>query len=193
MPKNQITRIIGIDPYNCSFNDLHKIISKLHDGKRAKLFRFCQRCLIESDIGINEEKHVVMVRFLMALLPESLDEILNLLQSMYDRTTYEIHFTVFCYLDRVLDICKSKRVLNKILVTISEYFLIIETNTASAAWMAGDLLGDHWLTNETFKILLNSAKRARFVPGRMGALHGLQMRLENSSLNHKQIISYIMH
>mgnify|MGYP001613245091 CR=1 FL=1 len=51
------------------------------------------------------------------------------------------------------------------------------SNAAQAAWMAGNLLGDHWNLRESLPLLIQIAESARGVTGREAAVHGLSKAL----------------
>jgi hypothetical protein len=72
------------------------------------------------------------------------------------------------------------------------YLKNLKKETAAAAWMAGDLLGDHWKGKEADKILLKVVKTAASPAGRKGAIHGLSHLAEKSSKDEQSKILKVL-
>ena len=67
--------------------------------------------------------------------------------------------------------------LDSVLALVEAYLMSTNSAVASAAWMAGDLLGDHWDLRQSLPILTRLATQARYVAGRDAAIHGLSRAL----------------
>jgi hypothetical protein len=64
-----------------------------------------------------------------------------------------------------------------VLRLVEEYLCHVQRDTARAAWMAGDLLGEHWPLDQSLPSLRATAMKARYRAGREAALHGLSHAL----------------
>lgn len=112
------------------------------------------------------------MRLLVALLPETFSETEWLLKQR-TRYGYEAQFTTFCALDdQYLNVSAEQR--KRVLAMLETYLFGANTRSASAAWKAGDSLGDEMYSPQTTGILCRLAKSARCVEGRRSALHGIQ-------------------
>jgi len=164
--------------------DVPAIADRLRSFDRIEqhtLLNTCEKILSDKKISINEANRVSCVKVLISLLPLSMSTLERLLKKRKGKEAYKIHFTIFCFLDRISCLHISNKTSSLILDAISEYLHNISSETASAAWMAGDLLGDHWKSKETFSILLSAVQKGRYVAGRLGALHGLEQRLKGAT------------
>ena len=131
------------------------------------------RILSDHRVTRNDVQRVSAARVLVALLPESLPYLHRLLLDQRDRWSYEVHFSLFCFLDWALCFPTATRVPQLALAAVEEYLMKVKHQTARAAWMAGDLLGDHWRAKEAVPALVRAARAGTYVVGRLGALHGL--------------------
>jgi hypothetical protein len=143
----------------------------------------CEKILSDEKAPLNEVNRVACVKILISLLPLSMPTLERLLKKRKGKEAYEIHFTIFCFLDRVICLHVNNRTSSLILDAVSEYLHNVSSETASAAWMAGDLLGDHWKSKETFDILLSAAQNGRYVAGRLAAIYGLEQRIKGTTPN----------
>jgi hypothetical protein len=113
------------------------------------------------------------VKALVAGLPETLSLIQGFLADYSGPHSYEVQFSLFCYLDRT-DLPRRKGTRPRVLAMVRDYMLRAKRDTARAAWMAGDLLGDHWGTLEAIDTLLFVSRHAKHQAGKEAALHGLK-------------------
>jgi len=127
-----------------------------------------------------ERERVRAVKVLVALLPESWAIIQRWLRAGADPRKHEVLFTLFCFLDDVPLRPGAEALRGAVLKLIEEFLIQVRKDPKLAAWMAGDLLGDHWELQESLPILFRAAKGARFVAGRKAALHGLAHALSRT-------------
>ncbi len=146
--------------------------------ERSYLADWCEQFTVKILSG-DEELRVRVVRSLVSLLPDSLGIIETWLS---DPSLHEIHFTLFCYLDWVAKYPRFFDFKRATLHLVEAFLLNVRRNSGSAAWMAGDLLGDHWPPNESALVLAHVLKNARHVAGRRGAFHGVEMLLARQDL-----------
>jgi hypothetical protein len=172
----------GIDAALSSFGarEIHKsarAVRRLRPRERDALFRRVASSLRGPRFVTDTDRRLAAVRFLVAGLPASLPHIRTLLARRRSVWNYEVHFSLFCWLDEVQSQhrfpASSKKLDRDALFLVEEYLLVVPRRTAYAAWMAGDLLGDHWRQPDGAVILLRTLRHARFAAGRSGVIHGL--------------------
>jgi hypothetical protein len=138
---------------------------------RKKCLQFAYDSLLSGELRTRETQRVSCAKLLVAMLPDSLSHIGSLLATRRSRDDYEVHFSLFCFLDE--QGVKSTGTSKQVIDLLKDYLLSVERGVARSAWMAGDTLGDHWPPSESLPVLLGTLTRARFAAGRLGALHGL--------------------
>jgi hypothetical protein len=189
---NSIGNILLIDPYHKEVRQIADKVWGLPTETQKSVLLLAQRSLELPDIQEVEVNRVAVVKTLVALLPYSAHTIKDWLSRIGNRYTYEVHFTFFCFLDETPYLPRAKEFVLEVPLLIEKYLMQVKTNTASSAWMAGDLLGDHWLPAQSFDILVKTAKKAKYPAGREGALHGLEHLIENvGSQKRQQIVSVL--
>ena len=99
----------------------------------------------------------------------------------HGRYAGEIRFDIFCFLDQVRELAAAEEHLGFVPHLVENYLSTTRSNAGQAAWMAGDLLGDHWPAREAVPTLLRLAEHARFAAGRKSAIHGLSHAIEAST------------
>lgn len=171
-------KLLKTDPRRAAVPFLARRIAALSPSARRDLQAAASRSLRRGQ-SADEAQRVCATKVLAALLPTSLPAIRRLIASSDGPGAYEIHFSLFCALSDLKHPAKIERTLLKL---IRNYLLRAKGDRAMAAWMAGDLLGDHWPGVGAIDVLRDVALRARFRGGRAGALHGLNMSLSSSSV-----------
>ena len=167
-------------PLSGSFAEFRRAVQGLGETKKELVLRLAMLGLSERALVRDRAVRRGCVRVLAALLPTTLalvDQLLNRRSHRYD---YEVHFTLFCYLDEAREMPEAAP---RVLALTEQYLRDIDRETASAAWMAGDLLGDDWEIDSALPVLLDLAARAKYVAGRRGALHGLREILKKPELS----------
>ena len=130
----------------------------------------------------NEQPRVLMARMLVALIPGSLSLIESYLHTTnVSKETAEMQFSIFVALSELPALPIDPQLLSNVTEIVREYLLRIDTHVSQAAWMAGDLLGDHWPLSLALPVLLDASKAADHVAGREGAIHGLSHALSRTS------------
>ena len=185
-----ISQAIGFDIYGKDLDDFVESVQKLteEDTRRLlKAYRNTDTTELGRDDDAPQEARVYLIRFLVALFPRSLPLIESLLSQFKSPEDYEIHFTLFCYLDEVPYFGTASDRAH--VLRISEnYLLNVPAGTGHASWMAGDMLSDHWEASESLPVLLRAAQKARFVAGRSTSLNGLKLQLEENKLSAEEKI-----
>lgn len=148
---------------------------------RGQLLQELEQVVFLKRTELREDSRVAIARSLVALLPASLGTIAEVLKSRGDAGAYELHFSLFCFLSDHPQVQADQRLRHQLLHHIERYLESVRAATGEAAWMAGDLLGDHWPLEEALPVLLSLARSARYVAGREGALHGLAHALARAT------------
>lgn len=150
--------------------------ARLSPSKRARLASECVHLLL-TEGARDESLRIVLAKALVALLPESIPQLEQLLRPDA-KGAAEAQFSVFAFLDEAAPLLTRREDRHEVLSLVSQYLLNVSTDVARAPWMAGDLLGDHWPFEESTPLLMHAARHAHFVAGREGALHGVSHALE---------------
>lgn len=153
---------------------------RLRSVDRERIAAYCSRTLREPELQADESLRALLAKVIVAALPESLLEIEALLQAEPTGSLAEVQFSLFSFLDEVPDSWHASGESERVLELVSRYLLNVRKDVAQAAWMAGDLLGDHWPIKASLAVLEQAALNGRFVAGREGALHGLSHALERA-------------
>jgi hypothetical protein len=190
----QLSSLLSLDPYHGEFNSILAAIQPLGKEDRNRLLSICEGAFQDVSIRKDESATVACVKVIVALVPDSTNSIKKWINTSSGKYIYEVHFSLFCFLDDVPDLPNGQQFAKEIPLIIENYLMNIKTEAAHAAFMAGDLLGDHWEENEAFPILMKIAKEARYSVGRGSALWGLGQilhSLPDSDRKSKSIITLI--
>lgn len=150
-----------------------EILNRMPTRERRRLLEGMKRLLREPRYCKNEALRVGAVRILVAYIEETIADVEKFLKDFSTRWSYELHFTLFCYLD-LEDLPNSEALRSRVLRAVANYLTNARKDTARAAWMAGDLLGDHWQTEEAFEILCRIGTEGKHAAARDAAMHGLE-------------------
>jgi hypothetical protein len=98
----KISGAIGYDIYGQDIQDFLESIQGLTEDEILLLLE-AYKNLDTSELGREQEREgrVYFIRFLVALFPRSLPVIESWLSRFEKPEDYEIHFTLFCYLDDI--------------------------------------------------------------------------------------------
>jgi hypothetical protein len=179
-PVRAIGAVLDLDPYLSDVREVARRVRGVRPAQRRRLLSLCRTTLGNRRWRLRERERVGTVKTLVALAPASDRLIRTLLRRMSDRGTYEVHFTLFCFLDDLRHLPGSARVARRVPQLVARYLSNVPRESAHAAWMAGDLLGDHWPLRQAVTVLAKQATMAKFAAGRAGAIHGLAHALERA-------------
>lgn len=186
--------LLSVDPYLTYFEKLAPRFQRLNKSGRRRLLSLCERAFSELDLRKDEPTRVAAAQVIVALVPDSTDAIRRWINTRVGKDIYEVHFSLFCFLDQVPDLPGGGAFATEIPSLIEKYLLEVKSESAHAVWMAGDLLGNHWEMSEALPILVKVAKEARFATGRTSAAYGLEYILRNlpkSDPRRKSVISLL--
>ncbi len=171
---------------------VRRAVVPLSKGARLELALDAAHGLVRETGRRGESNRILLAKALVALLPVSLGAIRALMVKKPDRDTAEAQFSLFCFLDGAFDFAEGRRTAPALLEAVGTYIHAIKSNAARAAWMAGDLLGDHWPVNEALPVLLSAVRTAKHPPGREAALHGLSHALERANKRQQWAIIQVL-
>lgn len=176
----QLKDRLHIPAETASVGEIARSLAGLRVNRRVAEARAIGLLLHHSEVTQDEALRVLLAKTLVALLPNSLDVIRSILREDQAQGLAEAQFSLFCFLDHAID-GRDSPTRVAVLDLVEGYLLNVRSDEAQAAWMAGDLLGEHWPLNESLRVLNTAALNARFRAGREGALHGLSHALARSS------------
>ncbi len=189
----EIQNILSLDPYVGSFDGIHDRVRKLSHNDRRRLLALCDKIFSTTYFRGIESARVAAAKCMVALIPDSVSSIRRWVRTTTERNIREVHFSLFCFLDHVQETTEGGGFAKEIPSLVEKYLLTIKSESAHAAFMAGDLLGDHWNTPEALPVLARLAKQARFAVGRDSAVHGLARVLTRvSAPRDVQLISSLL-
>lgn len=165
--------LLGIDANKEPFEGVAQRVQHLSRVRRQALLAACQAVLTDPVGRKQESVRVSAAKALIALIPDSKETIRSFLEKRSDVASFEFHFSVFCFLDKTPNLPNAEHFTQEVPILVEQYLLNLRTETARAGWMAGEMLGEHWPEAEALPTLRRVARSARFVAGRLGALHGL--------------------
>jgi hypothetical protein len=151
-----------------------KNVRDLSISQRAKVKNFAMHVVSDPVLVRDEPLRLGSVRLIVDLLPGTFPWVEQQLSDFASPLWHENHFTIFNTWDRAdLSLKDQKRVLR----LVEDYLMKVKSQAGFAAWKAGDMLGDEWFAPETVEILERLIFSARYVAGRLGAIHGMQHAL----------------
>jgi hypothetical protein len=123
--------------------DVHVVLKALESAARQKTSALKR----ESD-------RIRFARVTVGLIPRTLRLLQKLLNERRKDLDYEVHFSLFCYLDDVLTTKALSGFAPVLLQAVIDYLRTADPKKADAVWMGTDLLSDHWLGDEGADALL---------------------------------------
>ena len=186
-----ISQVIGFDIRGKDLGEFWESIQRLSDNEILALLQAYEN-LDRKELGRDDDTgqlvRVCLIRLLVALFPRSLPLIESWLSQFKCPEDYEIHFTLFCYLNEVRHFGTASDC-GEVLRIMENYLLSVPADTGHASFMAGDMLSDHWEASESLPILLRAAQKARFISGRSTGLGALDLQLEENKLSEHEKIT----
>lgn len=185
----RIAHLVGLDPSREPVDRLEQRMAALPSSRRGKLIRLCDRVLQTETFRNKDSLRVCAAKVLVALLPESQATIHRWLQRTEGGRIREVHFSLFCFLDWTARLPRAQAIARRVPDWTERYLSEAKSGSSYAAWMAGEMLGEHWDPQEAVPVLVRIAQGGPFAAGRRGALHGLAHALGRSS---KPLARHIM-
>ena len=170
----QVKSVLSVEVPSVNMDEVLTAIDRVDDADREQLLGVCEEAFRHTWSLRDPMDRIAYARVLVALLPTSLPLVGKWLARRGSAVDYEVHFSLFCYLDWCQELPEASSVGPAILDLVSSYLVTVPADTARAAWMASDLLGDHWPASEAWPVLLDLTRRARYAAGRKAALSGIE-------------------
>ena len=188
--------VLALDPYESSVDAISGTIRRLRKKEREHVLSICKKVVNNDKIGLrrNDAIRVAAIKVIVAAAPHSAKIIQRIIRNKSDRNAYELHFTLFCFLDQLRNIPNARQLSHLMLSHVRGYLQDVKYDTARAAWMGGDLLGEHWPLEESLPVLIQVAREAKYAVGREAAVEGLEKafkRVDASSAHRRQILSLL--
>ena len=171
-------------PETVSVADLRRKLVGISVSQRRAMADMCVYLIEESRVTRDEATRVFIAKLLVSLLPYALPQFAQLLQVTPRAPLAEMQFSLLCFLDGGAATRANRHVLR----LVEHYLMSISRDIAQAAWMAGDLLGDHWDLKESLPVLTAVVFKARHPAGRMAAIHGLSHALDRGTKRDQWLI-----
>ena len=182
---------VGEDILKADYANVIAAVNQLAVEQKVAILAVCVSALSGPQPSNNEAVRIAAVRGIVALLPTSLAAIADLLSRCQNKHHYEVHFTLFCYLDWAQEMPDAFSLTEDVLLLVENYLMTVPRKTARAAWMAGDMLGEHWNEQEAVPLLMKTAQGAKYSVGRLQSVFGLAHMLDRlpvESDTHKSIL-----
>ena len=170
----RLSSVLGPVDHRTDVLELQRRVSGAGALTRQRLVEMLAGSLEDAGALATEPSRVLQARLLVALLPASITIVERLLSKVEpDSTTAELQFSLLVALEDLPDMHEGSTLVERVAPSIEGYLLQVREDSAQAAWMAGDLLGDHWPLEIALPVLLGVSRTATHVAGREGAIHGL--------------------
>lgn len=175
-----IKKLIQANLYLSPLADIKGAFSKLDGENQKTVIGLCRKMMDDKNLSSvrNKELRISVIKLIVAASSYSSELLEMLLKKEYTREQYEVLFTLFCFLDGLLDFPDSNRLCECALSFVREFLLSVRYKTGKAAWMAGELLGAHWDISASLPILFEAAQNGTYAVGREAAVHGLAEALK---------------
>ena len=164
---------LDVEARRSSVKALATALAGLDAHNRGEIIEQLALMFSESSSLADEDLRVVAVKVAIALLPQTAPLITDALERRERLNDFELHFSLFCFLDEVPSAHGASIPSFSVPRLIAEYLDSINTDAAQAASMAADLLADHWDVQEGTAVLLRILADGRSEAGRVAAVQGL--------------------
>ncbi len=169
---------IGEDILRADYPEVMAKMSPLDAQQKAAVLAVCVPALSGKESSRTRLARIAAVRAIVALLPLSLGAIADLLNRRLTKDHYEVHRTLFVYLSWTQEMPDASSLTKEVLRLVEDYLMAVPRETARAAWMAADMLGEHWDGEEAMPLLIRTAQGARYRVGRELSIMGLDNILD---------------
>jgi hypothetical protein len=190
----EMENILSLDPFKTDFKIIKIKIKLLNQKDRQRLLLICKNIFETIDLRQNSLNRISACKVAIALVPDSISLIKQYLGIKIGKSIFELHFSLFCFLDQIIAMENMEAFKITMLSIIEQYLIDIKEDYAHAAFMAGDLLGQHWDVKESTGTLIDISIKAKYVAGRTSAIHALSHilhRVPNSSPEKERIVPLI--
>jgi hypothetical protein len=173
--RDAVGEIIPVPSFAVEFPVILASVRRLAESQKTALNLLLEKWMLNIGKTVNEKDCLLAAKTLVALIPQSLPTISACLERKRPVGIYELHFSLFCFLDEVLFDKGLRQRKKEVLSLVRGYLTGVDEDHAMAAWMAGDLLGDHWTPQESVPVLCDLHAHADNAVNESAVRHGLQM------------------
>ena len=167
---------LGVQPGNQPVSEIFERLSALGSAKKQELLKRVITLLLDSTETRPDAVRIDLVKIFVGLLNTSKDALIQVLRHRRQRSDYDVHFTLFCYLDEIRGLPETQEVVDNIPAIIEAY--LMEVEMSEPASMAATALGDNWNVDEAFPALQRVLSKAKYAAGRQGAIEGLAQAVD---------------
>lgn len=192
---NLISKNFQENIYTSDIENIRKEFGKFDDKKKKSVLNLCEKMLDQKSIALhkNEKIRVSVIKVITVAWPDSAKQFNKILSRTYTKDQYELLFTIFCFVDNLLNFPNSEELCNRILLFVREFLLNVKHKTGKAAWMAGDLLGAHWNLSNSLPILCEISQTGTYIVGREAAINGLTEAWKRTTTHNKKRIRDLLY
>jgi hypothetical protein len=169
---------IGEDILQFDYREAMAKVSQLDAQQKAAVLAVCVPALSGKESSRTRLARIAAVRAIVVLLPLSLGAIADLLNRRLTKDHYEVHRTLFVYLSWTQEMPDASSLTKDVLRLVEDYLIAVPRETALAAWMAANMLGEDWDEEEAMPLLIRTAQGARYRVGRELSIMGLDNILD---------------
>jgi hypothetical protein len=160
----------------CRFGTTSEVRAKLAENPQL------DSLAVESAVNLELEQPAPNLEYLQGLgnalvasLPSSHASVKRLLSIGTPKEVYELHFAIFGALNRS-DFNELEQ--DGMEYMLAEYLREVKSTASYAAWKAGLVLGEDWLSLRTERLLKVLMRTARYPAGRLGAINGYRFIMQ---------------
>lgn len=188
---DDLNKILKEEIIDHSIKEIYHQLNATDKKQRTKLLNDLISFINTNSLE-NETERIKVCKLLISLIPDSVSFLKEILNNFSSKKDYELQFTIFCYLDGLLDLNLKLDFITEIPLIIEKYLKVVPKDTANSSWMAGDLLGDHWTTEMSMPVLIVTSLTNNNKIGRDAALQGLGKLRNRVDKHKKEIINGII-
>jgi len=120
---SQMEALLSVDLYLTDFEKIAPRVQRLNQSGRRRLLSLCERAFSELGLRKDEPTRLAAVKGIVALVPDSTDAIRHWINTKSGKDIYEVHFSLFCFLDEVPDLPHAEKFATEIPSLIEQYLL----------------------------------------------------------------------
>jgi hypothetical protein len=192
----KLVNFVNGEPDRFSVRQIKKMAQRLPDSTKMQMIALCGRILRHPNIGQKRYKTIRIgtVKTLLSYWPGSMADIRRLLKKHTRSADYEVHFTIFCFLDELPNINTVREDKEHLLELIKRYIVDSQSDRGLSLWKAAEMLGWHWRLKDALPILIEACIESRGIHSREAGLEGLGYVLKRPDLDiatRKKILSLL--
>lgn len=163
--------------------ELHRIAAGFGAAKARPLLTAADALLDDRKFGAADRNRIGAVKLLVALLPVSLLVVEKWMFRTSDPYSGEVQFTFCCFLSDIFSFTPpDPATADAVLTMATRYLDGVPSDDAHNAFMAADMLGDHWTGDAGVAALVELARDSRNPVGRKAALGALRTAREHGNI-----------